>query len=97
MIERSWMRRLDSLFDNRKSKTCPESYRRIQNPKWAGLFVIVVALTVCGARVQAQQSSKIPKIVVFSLAPPDHSLQIGSNHSSKVFTVLATLKERMSS
>jgi putative ABC transport system substrate-binding protein len=40
--------------DNRKSK--------IQNRKWAGFFAIVVALTVCGARAEAQQPTKIPRI-----------------------------------
>jgi putative tryptophan/tyrosine transport system substrate-binding protein len=34
----------------------------IQNPKWAGLFAIVVALTVCGARADAQQPGKVPHI-----------------------------------
>jgi putative ABC transport system substrate-binding protein len=36
--------------DNRKSA--------IQNRKWVGLFAIVVALTVCGARAEAQQAGK---------------------------------------
>ena len=54
MIERSWMRRLDSFSDNRKFK--------IQNRKWAEFFAIVVALTVCGARAEAQQPTKIPRI-----------------------------------
>jgi putative tryptophan/tyrosine transport system substrate-binding protein len=39
---------------NRKSK--------IQNRKWVGLFAIVVALTVCGARAEAQQLGKIFRI-----------------------------------
>jgi putative ABC transport system substrate-binding protein len=38
------------VSDNRKSK--------IQNRKWAGLFIIVVGLTVCGARADAQHSGK---------------------------------------
>ena len=42
------------LSDNRKSA--------IQNRKWAGVFAIVVAFTVCGARAQAQQPTKIPRI-----------------------------------
>ena len=54
MIERSWMRWPNSSSTNRKSK--------IQNLKWAGLFAIVVALTMCGARAQAQQPKKIPLI-----------------------------------
>jgi putative ABC transport system substrate-binding protein len=53
---------LDSCSDNRKSKTCPELGRRIQNRKWLGLFAIVVALMVCGARAEAQQQGKVPRI-----------------------------------
>jgi putative tryptophan/tyrosine transport system substrate-binding protein len=54
MNRRSWVRWLDSFSDNRKSK--------IENLKWAGLFAIVVALTVCGARAEAQQTGKIFRI-----------------------------------
>ena len=50
-----------SLSENRKSKTCGERSRTIQNRKWSGLFAIVVALMVCGARAEAQQP-KIPRI-----------------------------------
>ncbi len=57
-----WNRFLDSSSDNRKSKTCTERRRSIQNLKWAGLFAIVVALTVCGARAEAQQPKKVPRI-----------------------------------
>ncbi len=35
---------------------------KIQNRKWAELFAIVVALTVCGARAEAQQPKKVPRI-----------------------------------
>jgi putative tryptophan/tyrosine transport system substrate-binding protein len=59
-----------SSSDNRKSKTCPELGRRIQNRKWAGLFAIVVALTVCGARAEAQQPTKIPRIGYLSSGDP---------------------------
>ena len=45
---------LHSCSDNRQSK--------IENLKWAGLFAIVVALTVCGARAEAQQAGKIFRI-----------------------------------
>ena len=45
---------LKSFSDNQKSA--------IQNRKWVGLFAVVVALTVCGARVEAQQPEKIPRI-----------------------------------
>jgi putative ABC transport system substrate-binding protein len=50
---------------NRKSK--------IQNRKWAGLFAIVVAVTVCGARAEAQQAKKIPRIGILATVPaPQH-------------------------
>jgi putative ABC transport system substrate-binding protein len=50
-----WFSVLNSCSDNRKSKTCPELGRRIQNRKWVELFAIVVVLTACGARAEAQQ------------------------------------------
>jgi putative ABC transport system substrate-binding protein len=56
------MRWLDSFSDNRKSKTCTELSRSIQNRKWTALFAIVVALMVCGARAEAQQAGKIFRI-----------------------------------
>jgi putative ABC transport system substrate-binding protein len=43
-----------SQSGNRKSK--------IENRKWAGLIAIVCALTVCGAVVQAQQTTKVTPI-----------------------------------
>jgi len=61
---------LNSSSDNRKSKACPEPRRRIQNRKWAGLFAIVVALTACGARAEAQQPKKIPRIGYLSAFEP---------------------------
>ncbi len=62
-----------SRSDSRKSKTCTQLSRgsflpTIENPKskiqnaMAGLFAIVVALTLCGARAEAQQPRKIPLI-----------------------------------
>jgi putative ABC transport system substrate-binding protein len=68
--------------DNRKPETCTafdkfrpracrgELSRRIQNRKWAGLFGIVVALTVCGSRAEAQQPTKIPRIGFLGLNSP---------------------------
>jgi hypothetical protein len=53
---------LNSRSRNRKSKACPELRRRIKNRKWVGIFAIVVALTVCGARAEAQQTGKGPRI-----------------------------------
>jgi putative ABC transport system substrate-binding protein len=57
--------------DNLKSKTCTERRRSIENPKWAGLFIIVVALTVCGARAEAQQPKKVPRIGFLANTGPD--------------------------
>jgi putative ABC transport system substrate-binding protein len=62
-----------SQSHNLKSKTCTELSRgsflpTIENPKskiqnaMAGIFAIVVAFTMGGARAQAQQSKKIPRI-----------------------------------
>ena len=74
MIERSWMRRLDSFSDNRKSKTCPafdklrpracrgELGRRIQNRKLAGIAALVVTLAMLGAVASAQQPKKVFRI-----------------------------------
>ena len=45
----------------RFSDSC-SSNRKIQNRKWVGLFAIVLALTMCGAVVDAQQPKKVPRI-----------------------------------
>jgi len=50
------------LSENRKSK--------IENLKWVGLFAIVVVLTVCGARAEAQQPKKVPRIAFLGGASP---------------------------
>jgi putative tryptophan/tyrosine transport system substrate-binding protein len=55
----------NSCSDNRKSK--------IQNRKWLGLFAIVVALTVCGAKAEAQQPGKIPRIGYLDSSTASHS------------------------
>ena len=54
MFERSWMRLLESLSDNLKSK--------IQNLKLVELSVIAFVLVVAGAVAQAQQPTKVPRI-----------------------------------
>ncbi len=52
-----------SAFDKLRPRACRgEQRRRIQNLEWAGLFAIVVALTVCGLRAEAQQAKKVPRI-----------------------------------
>jgi ABC-type uncharacterized transport system substrate-binding protein len=61
MNKRFWTEVFGSRSDNRKSK--------IQNRKWAGLFPIVVVLTVCGVRVEAQQP-KVHRIGVIMPGGP---------------------------
>src|SRR5213593_317387 len=52
----------NSSSDNRKSKTCPELCRRIENPKWVGLFAIALTFAFGGAVVTAQQPKKVTRI-----------------------------------
>ena len=58
MTARSW----EFSSDNRKPVLSFAEGSAIQNPKWMGLFAIIVALTLSGARVEAEQTTKIPKI-----------------------------------
>jgi putative tryptophan/tyrosine transport system substrate-binding protein len=51
---------------NRNPKTCAERRRSIQNRKWVGLFAVVVALMMCGARAAAQQPVRIHRIGILS-------------------------------
>ena len=53
---------LNSCSDNRKSKTCGERSRTIQNRKWVGVVALVVAFAMCGAVATAQQPKKVPRI-----------------------------------
>jgi ABC-type uncharacterized transport system substrate-binding protein len=69
MNEKSWLGFLISFSDNRKSKTCGERSRTIQNPKWWGLLVIPFVLVV-GAVAQAQQPKKIPRIGYLAATDP---------------------------
>jgi putative tryptophan/tyrosine transport system substrate-binding protein len=62
MKRKSLTRSLSFQSDNLKSK--------IQNPKWVGLFAIVVALTLCGGRGEAQQPKKVPRIGFLSVNVP---------------------------
>jgi putative tryptophan/tyrosine transport system substrate-binding protein len=50
------------LSPNLKSKTCPERSRRIQNPKWLGIFAITLTFPFSGAVAEAQQAKKVPRI-----------------------------------
>jgi len=59
---------------SRKSKTCPELSRRIQNRKLVGIVALVVTLAMCGAVAQAQQPGKVPRIGFLALlASPDQN------------------------
>jgi len=71
-----WNRFLDSCSDNRKSKTCGERSRTIENPKWFGVFAFIVAFVMCGAVVQAQQVGKVYRIGVLSGGVPGPSPDI---------------------
>ena len=53
---------LNSCSDNRKSKTCGERSRTIQNRKWVGVVALVVAFAMCGAVATAQQPTKVFRI-----------------------------------
>jgi hypothetical protein len=68
MHKRLLKRFLNSCSDNRKSKTCPELGRRIENLKWAGF--LAVFLVGCAAVAEAQQPKKIPRIGYLSLGNP---------------------------
>ena len=63
MIERSWMRLLDSLSDNRKSK--------IQNRKLVGIVALVLTFVMCGVVAEAQQQSKIPRVGILFMGGKD--------------------------
>ena len=54
------------LFGSLKSK--------MQSPKWLGLCVIVLALTLSEARTQAQQANKIPRIGYLSASSAPEAL-----------------------
>ena len=43
--------------------------------KWVGLFAIVIALAICGARVEAHQLTKIPRIGFLGLASKPSPLE----------------------
>jgi putative ABC transport system substrate-binding protein len=54
MNDKSALRVLNSCSGNLKSK--------IQNLKWGGIVALGVAFAMCGARVEAQQPKKVPRI-----------------------------------
>jgi ABC-type uncharacterized transport system substrate-binding protein len=48
------------------SETNPKS--KIQNRKWVGIFAVVLTFVLCGARVEAQQPGKVPRIGLLTSA-----------------------------
>jgi putative tryptophan/tyrosine transport system substrate-binding protein len=52
------LRFFGSQSGNRKSK--------IQNRKWVGIVALAVILAICGARAEAQQPTKVPRIGILS-------------------------------
>jgi putative ABC transport system substrate-binding protein len=61
---------LNSSSDNRKSKTCGERSRTIQNRKLVGIVTLAVIVAICGVVALAQQATKIPRIGILSAAFP---------------------------
>jgi putative tryptophan/tyrosine transport system substrate-binding protein len=72
MNEKSWLQARNSRSDNLKSKTCPESYRRIQNRKLVTTIVVGVTFALCGAVAAAQQPKKVPTIGYLSGGDPSN-------------------------
>jgi putative ABC transport system substrate-binding protein len=62
MNKRHWMRGLDFFSDNRKSKTCTELSRSIENLKLVGVFALALTFAFGGAVADAQQPGKIFRI-----------------------------------
>jgi putative ABC transport system substrate-binding protein len=62
---------LDSLSDNRNSKSCTELHRSIQNRKWVGIAALAIAFAMCGAVATAQQPKKVFRIGYLSSNDPD--------------------------
>jgi putative ABC transport system substrate-binding protein len=68
MVKRLLKQFLVSYSDNRKSKTCPEPCRRIQNRKLVGIVTLVITFVMCGAVAEAQQPKKVPRIGYLSVS-----------------------------
>jgi putative ABC transport system substrate-binding protein len=70
MNRRFCVRWLGSYSDNRKSKTCTELSRSIQNRKLVGIVALVVTFTFGGAVALAQQPKKVHRIGYLSSFDP---------------------------
>ena len=62
MRGKTWMRSSSFRSDNRKSKTCTEPRRSIQNRKLAGIVAIVLTFIFGGVEARAQPTGKVPRI-----------------------------------
>jgi putative tryptophan/tyrosine transport system substrate-binding protein len=62
MNKKSSIRFPASCSDNLKFKACPKPRRRIENPKWVGIFASALIFALGGAAAQAQQPKKVPRI-----------------------------------
>ena len=69
----------NSSSDNLKSK--------IENRKLVGLITLVIAFALCGARAEAQQPKKIPRIGYLSNSDP-------ATESARAETIRLALRER---
>ena len=61
---------LNSCSDNRKSKTCTERRRSIQNRKLVGIVATGITFAMCGAVATAQEPKKVFRIGYLSQFEP---------------------------
>ena len=87
MNKKSWLRVLNSCSDNRKSETCTELSRSIENPKWLEIFAIALTFVFGGAVAQAQQPKKVPRIGYLSPTDP-------ARESARAEAIRLALRER---
>jgi putative tryptophan/tyrosine transport system substrate-binding protein len=73
-------------FNNRKSKTCGEQRRTIQNRKWARIVALVVAFEMCGMMAEAQEPKKVPRLGYLSNTDP-------ANDSARAEGIRRALRE----
>ena len=87
MHEKNWMRSSSFRSDNRKSKTCTELSRSIQNRKLVGVLAIFVLLLGCVGVATAQQPKKVPRIGFLSATDVDRE-------SARAEVIRLALRER---
>jgi hypothetical protein len=77
----------NSYSDNRKSRTCTELSRSIENRKWVGIVALFVAFTTCGVVADAQQPKKVPLIGYLASGNP-------TSESARFEGIQLALRER---